>query len=264
MQSESFLPKDWKPSTNLQKLKELRERLREQHLKSLKNTSAIKIISHETEQEPSKVKEPESKRRESSVDPDSRESSEDSNANSNESSEESDAIAVDSDVSTDTDSLSQLVSEATMLDVLGTKEKHEIDCTESNDSDGNQGPDREKDTLDPERSGDGAQDTDNKVQESQVEVCNCVCDGEDQVNMLAEPEEFEMNNESADEIDKKDERHLDKAEVCHIVEEVTEKIELDEKLDPEKTDEVKDLSSRITKQGQPVGNNSTEKEPHES
>lgn len=105
--SESFLPKDWKPSTNLQKLKDLRERLREQHLKSLKNTSPIKIITHEIEQGPSKGKEMDLKHREPSEGPDSHESSEDS-----------DAIATDTDASSETDSLSQLVSEATIVDYI--------------------------------------------------------------------------------------------------------------------------------------------------
>ena len=114
LQSESFLPKDWKPSSNLQKLKDLRERLREQHLKSLKNTSPIKMIAHETEQDPSKGKEMDLKHRESSEGPDSHESSEDS-----------DAIATDSDASSETDSLSQLVSEATIVDYINI-EKSEV------------------------------------------------------------------------------------------------------------------------------------------
>ena len=128
LQSESFLPKDWKPSTNLQKLKDLRERLREQHLKSLKNTSPIKMIAHETEQGPSKGKEMDLKHREPSEGPDSHESSEDS-----------DAIATDSDASSETDSLSQLVSEATIVDYINI-EKGEVTKETSNVINKSQGP----------------------------------------------------------------------------------------------------------------------------
>ena len=83
------------------------------------------MITHETEQGSSKGKETDLKRRESSEGPDSHESSEDS-----------DAIATDTDASSETDSLSQLVSEATITDYIniekGVAEKE--DSSAANES----------------------------------------------------------------------------------------------------------------------------------
>lgn len=94
--SESFLPKNWKPSTNLEKLKELRERLREQHLRSIKNATAVKTAFQDSLREFDKPKQTDTKLRESSVDPDSREVSTDTGSASADS---------------DTDSVDELTEE---------------------------------------------------------------------------------------------------------------------------------------------------------
>ena len=180
---------------------------------------------------------------------------------SHESSEDSDAIATDSDAGSETDSVSQLVSEATIADNTNNVEKGEVAVEESNlitDSLGPEEVDQIKEKSDCEQTRKDKDVVGDVVNESGVEISKDTaekCVHDENINKQGK-------TESVDDTDNiGGQENMDEREIGQAVDEKrTHKSDQKENSEHERTDETKVLNGAASMS---LENNDTECDSNE-